>query len=551
MAAGHEDPTRERGERSVDWEQWRALLGASIKLDLRSSRAQHGRMRRIPPMVGAFVTYLIMGTLLSAALVTAGDAFVFSLFTLSAAMFMTALLVVMEYSSVVVHPDDFEILAHRPVSSKTYFWSKIANLAVYVSATTVSLGLPAAVFGAIRFRPGFFFGLVYFAVALLACQATAALVVLIYTAALKIFNYDRFTRAITYVHALATLLIVLGYVLLPRFLAEGGQVLTVTRGPWAFAAPPAWFAGAVELLTGSGGDQSVILTLLAAASSVALVAAALNMISLDYARKVSELATESAEAATSAHRRRWSFAELGSVLLRSDEERVGFELMRRYMTRDRKLRARIYPAFGLPLAVYIYGLISGGFYDPFAGRPSGGGLPVQQLLGFYSVFITLFFATAITQSDQWQASWFFYTAPVKQREGIVTGARKLIIWRYILPFFGVLFVLLAFVMPPLRAGLFVLIVLLLALIAFALISLTAPHLPLSQSIEKSRQAKQIGLVMLLGIAVATLTALMELLREIPGVGVFVVVVLAGGVLLAEIGLRVKLRSRLAGEEFPG
>ena len=56
---------------------------------------------------------------LAAALVGQGDPFVFSLFTMSAAMFMTGLMVVMEYSVVVVNPDDFDILAHRPISSRS------------------------------------------------------------------------------------------------------------------------------------------------------------------------------------------------------------------------------------------------------------------------------------------------------------------------------------------------------------------------------------------------------------------------------------------------
>jgi hypothetical protein len=107
----------------VDWGQFAALLAASIKLDIRSSRSLRAG-RRLPPLVSAVLTYLVMGTILAAGLMSTREYFVFSLFTLSAAMFMTALSVIMEYNSVVVSPDDHDTLAHRPVSSTTYFWAK-------------------------------------------------------------------------------------------------------------------------------------------------------------------------------------------------------------------------------------------------------------------------------------------------------------------------------------------------------------------------------------------------------------------------------------------
>ncbi len=546
-------PGTARGEGTFDREQFKALLIASIKLDLRSSRLSHGRRSKFPPLVAAFITYIVMGTLLAVALVSTADPFLFSLLTLSAAMFMTALLVIMEYSSVVVHPDDFDVLAHRPVSSRTYFWTKIANLAFYVTATSFSLSIPAAVVGGITFDPGVGFGAIYLVVALVACQTTAALVVLIYSVALRVFNYEKFTRAITYVHSLSTLVIVLGYVLLPRVLAEDVTVLSLDRGPWVYGAPPAWFAGAIELATSAGGGgQTAILTLLAAGSAVALIGGAMNTISLDYSRRIAELATTSAKAAEVAGAPRRSFARLGIALCRTDEERAGFELMRRYMTRDRKLRARIYPAYGLPAAVYIYGLITGGLGDPFVRRQiEGNALPAQQLLGFYSVLITLFFATALSQSDQWQASWIFYAAPTRSRAAIVTGARKLIIWRYLAPFYAVLFVLLAFVMPPAKAALYVLLVFLLAMTAFALLSMASAYLPLSQALEKTRQARQIGLVMLLGVAMGLMAAVLEILKVIPAAGFVVFPVLAVLAILAEIALRARLRRRLAGEEFAG
>jgi hypothetical protein len=492
---------RARGENRLDGRQFRALLVASIKLDLRTSRAGMGR-GKLPPFAVALITYTVMGLLMAVGLRPQGDLFVYSLFTTSAAMFMTALAVLMEYVTIVAHPDDFHILAHRPVSSRTYFWAKLGNLMFYVTPIALALTLPAAIIGGFTLGPGIRFGLLHVGGGILACLATAATVVLLYTAALKVVSYQRFTQIMTYVHSGATLILVLAYFLLPRMIEDDAALLTLSRGWWVYTAPPAWFAGAVELFSGVGSRQDVALALLAAASSAAVIAAAMNTISLDYSRKISELATSSVEIdegdGSDARARRRPFFRLGLASLGTGTERAGYVLMDAYMRRDRKLRARVYPAFGLPLAVYVTALIRGDLRSPFTAAPAGSPVALQEIMGLYCIFVSLFFATAMTQSEQWKASWIFHAAPIGDPAMVLQGARRLVIWRYLLPFFLLLFVLLSLRIPILGAATFVLMVFPMCLTAFSVLSLASPHMPLSQAVERGRQGRQIAFFMALG-----------------------------------------------------
>ncbi len=540
-------------EEAADWGQIRALFAAGLHLDLRSARARQRNRLKVPPMISMLATYAIIGSILALSLVRTSDPFTFTLLTFSAAMFMTAITVIMEYSSVVVSPNDYDILAHRPISSRTYYFAKVANLFFYVACTATALNLPAAIVVGFRFDGGAAVGFLYMIMALLACFAAAALVILLYSTALKLFEYQRFNRAITYVHSLATVALTFGYVLLPRMLIRENVTVAIEKGRWIWFAPPAWYAGGVELSVGLGDSRNLILALMAIVSAILVIHAALTMISLEYSRSIAELAESSTEETIRKDRRtlRTRFATLGIMFCRNDEERAGFQLMQIYMRRSRKLRLRIYPAFGLPLAVYLFGLVSGGLNDPLAPRPVESTFPVMELLGFYCVFITLFFASAITQSDQWKASWVFFAAPLENRVGLLVGARKLVIWRYMIPFFCVLLVLMGLVMPPQSALLYLFITFILSLMAFALLSMASPFMPLSQSIEKTRQARQMGLIMLLGVAMVFLVAITETLRESRLAGAGAVVLLLTLACLSEIALRKRLASRLAREEFVG
>ena len=73
--------------------------------------------------------------------------------------------------------------------------------------------------------------------------------------------------------------------------------------------------------------------------------------------------------------------------------------------------------------------------------------------------MSLFFPTAMTQSEQWKASWIFHSAPMAGPARVLQGARRLVVWRYLIPFFTLLFVLLSFRMPVLGAAVFILILL--------------------------------------------------------------------------------------------
>lgn len=538
-----------RADRAVDRDQLGALFTAGIKLDLRASRAMHGRTK-VPPLVMALLIYAMGGTVLAFALVGQGDPFVYSLFTISAAMFMTGLMVIMEYSTAVVNPDDFDIMAHRPISSKTYFWAKVANLLFFVAVTAGALTVPAAVVGG-SVLAGPLFVPTYLAAALAACIAVAGLGVLLYSVALRIWSYEKFTSVITYLHTAATFVLVLGYIFLPRALGGDAAMLTVQRGDWVFAAPPAWFAAAAQLALGKGTAQDALLAVMALVATVAIVAAAANTISLDYSRKLSELAVSSRESETARRARgfRGPLRRLGLALCRNDAERAGFTLLAAYTRRDKKLRARLFPAFGLPLAAYVAGVLTGELSDPLVAGQDGMGL--LQILGFYSMFVGFFFASGLTQSDQWKASWLFYAAPLGDRSGLLTGARKFVVTQFLAPFFVVLFILMSFVIPAASAAAFVLVVFLLALITFALLSLSSPNLPLSQSVEKSRQARQVAFMMVMGVFIGVLVAAQKAMQAGPGPGSVAVGILIVGAFVTEALVRRFLRRRLANEEYQG
>ncbi|MCK4410599.1 MAG: hypothetical protein KAW67_10950, partial [Candidatus Eisenbacteria sp.] len=113
-------------------------------------------------------------------------------------------------------------------------------------------------------------------------------------------------------------------------------------------------------------------------------------------------------------------------------------------------------------------------------------------------------------------------------------------------------VLLSLAMPVLGAATFVLMVFPMCLTAFAILSLASPHMPLSQEVERTRQARQIGFFMILGTTMIPLLIVIQLvMQDRPATTGPILATLWSLAWVAEWVVGARLSRSLAREEFVG
>jgi hypothetical protein len=132
----------------VDAGQYHFLLQASFKMDFRAAPSvlkpdQPSQTRSaLKWTLGVnFVFSVIMSLVM---LMTAPNTIVFTTVLLGYGMVMVGMSVLIEFGLAVISPDDFAILAHRPISSRTFFAVKTSNLLFYVLLLGASLNLAPA-----------------------------------------------------------------------------------------------------------------------------------------------------------------------------------------------------------------------------------------------------------------------------------------------------------------------------------------------------------------------------------------------------------------------
>jgi hypothetical protein len=525
----------------IDAVQWRALARTYVTMDFRAAggaRRRHGGGRGgASPLVGilivsgigsvafAFIAAATPDTLLSASLLT----------TYGAANTMMLLLV--DFTGLVISPDDYGILGHRPVGSRTYFAARLAAVAVYVGAISLAIALvPAAVY-AVRLGPR---AVPATFLAVVSCDlATAVLVITGYVALLRHVHPARLRRALSYLQLVAAMSFYLTYYIATT--AFRGAFLDRTGfagARWLWAFPSTWFAAWITVAGGAAPAAAWAASIAAVALCAACVPLAAGRLSLDYARQVGEL---TAVGEPASRRRALRLPGFGA-----GEARAVALLVRAQFRFDQRFRMGVLGILPLTGFYLLIGLNQGVLQDPFipAARVAGPGV-------FFAIaFIPLTLHAALTTSESWRAAWIFFATPASHARVVVAAKNFVTVY-----FLGSYLVVLAlfwswFYERAWHAVVHALFAGLLAHVLLQLMVIVKPALPFAAEPRKAERSGAMFLVFFLGSIAAGVfpMLLMIVYRSLPltfAVLAFMLAITAA----IEYALRLRVEESIGDLEF--
>jgi len=470
----------------VDYDQWRALVRTGLRLDFRRPALDIRRRTRaergpIGTLIGSLLLYLVSGVFFGVLALFVKDLLVAGTLVMSAVMFLVAATILVEFHSVVISPDDHAVLGHLPISSRTYFAARLANLLFYVLILATALGLPSMVafFFAAGVNP--LIGVAGILGIYLAAVTVAMAMVGLYAGLLHLVSPARLKRVLTYVQIALSMAVYGSYLFLPQIMTrEALAGLANARSRWLFADPASWFASYLEIAAGRAGPAE----LAAAASSfvllVTLATVAFRYVSLDYSERLAALATSSGgtRAAPGASRRAWLF--------RGGEGRAVALLVRNQFKQDMKFRLGVLSIFPLTIFYFLYGLRGGPMPDPFVSTAKGAGQ--WFLLHFAMLAFPMMLLPNLSRSDAFRASWIYYATPASKAR-LILSMKNFVMAYFVLPYLALVAVLLAFYFASLvHVLIHVTILALVGNITLMIAIRLLPHLPFSRPIQKGEQS---------------------------------------------------------------
>jgi len=533
----------------IDRDQWWALARAAIKLDFRTSGIDlRGRRSSGGPVRTALrvsLVYVLTGAMLAAIVFAARDVFTSAVLIVSAAMVLVALSVLVEYHAVVVSPDDHLVIGALPVSSRTYFAARLANLLFYIGLQATAIGLlPVLAYTfAAGFRPRL--GLAAVAALYLSSATSAIAMVSLYAALIRFVHPTRLRRVLSYVQLALSFVVYGGWALLAQFVGPRSRwIIEPIGSPWWFLDPASWFASYLALGVGNLAPRYWLSAAASLVLLVSLAALALRYLSFGYSERLG---------AFSASRERPRAVRTGEGLriFRRNEARAVALLIRAQFRQDLRFRLSVLSILPLTVFYLFYGLREGPLLDPFVH-------PDSALQGWFLLYMAvlafpLILIPQMAQSDAYRASWVFYATPAS-RPALVLSMKDFMTVYFVLPYLVFVGLIMSFFFESLlHVIVHMAVVALVGHITLQVAVRLLPGLPFSEPVRKGGQP---GRFLAMWLVVSAVSAVI-----LPVLSFWIYPSLArsaatlAGLVLATLLLERVLRMRLerltSGMEFAG
>lgn len=432
MSATSLDPSGASASR-IDVRQLKALLRAYVVLSTRSMPVGLTGAKRVRTLPFVLAIYGFLGFILAAMAPLLPSTFFFALFVHTMSFFIVGTMALNEASEVLYNARDADILGFRPVSGPTLVLAKGLTILAFCGLMAFAVNLGPMALGCLGKDARGWFAAAHFVSTTIETVFLCAAVVCSYGTIARVFGPERFQKLVTAAQVLSTLMLVVGFQVLPRMANRMEGLVTGEITPILWLLPPTWFAAIDSVLGSRGITQPFVIAAAAGVSLTALLAwfGVLRLPSGFTGAETRLGATQAPDAprktAVSEHAARgeehgWSRWRVWSWWMPDAVERAVFRLCVTYLLRDRALKVRL--AAGLAYFIVFPVLI-------LLNEDQGGIMPL--MLVWMLGIVPLSAIEALRVSSAPEGAELFLFAPVRDPSALFHGARKAALACIVLP----------------------------------------------------------------------------------------------------------------------
>ncbi len=429
---------------NVDPDQLKLILTTKLIIDDRRPNTFHRSRQNASTKTISLAT---LGTMLFSAVLGCMFLFTFTpgstlpaqlTFYFSIYMFVLTSTLIADFTSVLFDVKDNAIILPKPVSDRTFVASRLLHIIIHCAKIVLPMALPGILF--IFFRNGIATGLSLFCVLLMATLFTIFLINAIYLVVLKFTTPQKFNAIISYVQIILSIAVYAGFQFLPRFLiAPSGDMLHSSG--WLWFLPSYWFALATFFFSTFKMDFSLVagalITFIASPFSIWLV---IKYFAPAFNQKLSQITAGSEEQPNiSSAKKVNTTSSLAEILAQwtttNVSEKLGFINCWTLSNRLKDFKLKVYPSIGY-IMVYMVVMFFKDGQKSLANVIALNQQGIVVVLGVLYAF-SLILITAINQmpfTEQYKASWIYFSLPLEKPGYILSGAYKAMIIKFYTPF---------------------------------------------------------------------------------------------------------------------
>ncbi|RYG01062.1 MAG: hypothetical protein EOO02_13555, partial [Chitinophagaceae bacterium] len=262
-------------------------------------------------------------------------------------IFMMAMTLITDFSSVLLDTADNQIILPRPVNGKTLFMARLIHILIYLVQFSISISIIPVVIGFIVKGP--VVGAMMILTSQLAVLFSVSLTYILYLLVLRYSNEQKVKDIVSNFQIAMTIFFVAGYQVVPRLIDFVDLEATYNPAWYSWLLPPVWMAMAIEAVSAGIYDtQHLMMLILAIAFPILLFWAMNKYLAPNFAKQLDALSNASQKnvkvssevVKTSAG----ISTRLGRLISRSAVERASFSNTWRITGRDKSFRLQLYPS---------------------------------------------------------------------------------------------------------------------------------------------------------------------------------------------------------------
>jgi hypothetical protein len=406
----------------------------ALKVDLRSSsftRANRlgAQARAAGSLGGQIIFYLLMGGFMASLVFIIHDRFLGAAIVIGYVMFMVGTAALLDHNAAIVSPDDYGILGYRPITSRTYFAAKLANVLVYTMAITTLFAAAAHWRDVRALGTGRRRGLDRRDLWRVGHDGAGDDRDLRVPAAL---DWPHKAQASDVARPADPEFPGLWRLLHPsanRREDDAGR-RGLHQDGLDFSLPPTWFASYVDIAAGQTSSFELVPAAVSVGAMIVLVIVLGGRLSLDYAERLSAIVT-AARTVTPGRVAR----KRAAWLFTAGEARAVALLIRGQFKNDMRFRMGVLAILPLTLIYLFMGISNnnGTVGDAFVLGKSAEGL---RLVTLAMLMFPTMLKLQVGRSDNFRASWIFFASPV-DRTRLVRATRQVLVLGFLLPYIAV------------------------------------------------------------------------------------------------------------------
>jgi len=343
---------------------------------------------------------------------------------------MVAISMMSEYSVSLFDTRDNNLIIPLPANGITLGWARVLHIMLYLLLITFSLILPATIVIGIKF--GVLFSLTLLLSAILNTLFTLFLTIFFYLGLMRFTSGDKLKDVLMYIQVGFTILIMVGYQLVPRYLMNNGSNNQLLQPDWYYLfIPPAWFS-MFTVIPQDHGSIALVGTIIAVIFPILSMLFIGKKLFFGFENKLTQLnagdvSNDKVKKSSRSKENNGWFRFIALILGIPKRELPVFSLMWKLTGRERLFKQSILPIIAYMVVIPIFSM--------FTGNNLGNWETKYLTFLYFTVMTSSMIPTIITIGNNTQTLWIYRSIPNLNPSAIISNGVKAAFGRFFIPVF--------------------------------------------------------------------------------------------------------------------